>query len=302
MDTDLRGGCLGILAGGGLLPRRLAEAAQSGGRPVFIIAFEGQTDPATVDGLPHRWVRLGQTALTIGQLKQAGVSDLVMAGPVRRPSLSELGLDWRGVQLFARIGARALGDDGLLRAIARELESEGFRLIGLHVVLAELLAPAGALGRCVPDDQANADIVRGVEVARALGLADVGQAVVVQQGLVLGVEAIEGTDALLDRTARLARGGPGGVLVKIPKPQQDRRIDLPMIGPATIARAAAAGLRGVAVEAGGTILADRAAAIEAADRAGLFIVGIKPAEPGGVGIKPAEPSRVGMKPAEPGGR
>ena len=267
-------GTLGILAGSGTLPRRAAEAAKSAGRTVFIVAFHGQTDPKTVEGRPHAWVKLGEAGRTIAELKKAGVTDLVMAGAVQRPSLPELGLDWRGAQLFARIGARALGDDGLLKAVAHELESEGFRLIGVDSILSGGMIATGVLGRHSPDPQATADIARGVEVARALGLVDVGQSVVVQQGLVLGVEAIEGTDALLTRVATLSRAGPGGVLVKISKPQQDRRVDLPTIGPATIDRAIAAGLRGVAVEAGGTIVLEQPACIAKADAAGLFIVGL----------------------------
>jgi DUF1009 family protein len=267
---------LGILAGGGTLPRRIAEAAQAQGRAVFIVAFAGQHDPATVESFPHIVLRIGEAGRIIAEMKKAGVADLVMAGGVRRPSLSEIGLDWRGVQLFARIGAGALGDDGLLAAIGRELEREGFRVVGPHEILGGGTVAAGILGRHRPDEQAEADIAYGLKVAKALGIADVGQAVVVQQGLVLGVEAIEGTDALLDRVGPLKRDGPGGVLVKIAKPQQDRRIDLPTIGPSTVARAAAAGLRGIAVEAGGAIVLDRAETVAAADAAGLFLVAAAP--------------------------
>lgn len=267
---------LGILAGSGTLPRRAADAARGNGRSVFIVAFQGQTDAATVDGIPHAWVKLGEAGQTIAELKKAGVGDLVMAGPIRRPSISELGLDWRGAQLFARIGARALGDDGLLTAVTRELEQEGFCLVGVDEILAGSLAGIGVLGKHAPDEQAHNDIMRGIEVVRALGTADVGQAAVVQQGLVLGVEAIEGTDALLDRVAVLARRGPGGVLVKLAKPQQDRRLDLPTVGPATIARAKRAGLRGIAVEAAGTLLLEQKACAETADQEGLFLVGLGP--------------------------
>ncbi len=275
MPTDTPGP-LGILAGGGTLPRRVAEAAREQGRPVFIVAFAGQHDPATVDGFPHIAPRIGEAGRIIAEMKKAGVVDLVMAGGVRRPSLSELGLDWRGVQLLARIGTAALGDDGLLAAIGRELEREGFRVVGPQDILAGGTADAGILGLHKPDAQAEADIAHGFKVANALGAADVGQAVVVQQGLVLGVEAIEGTDALLERAGPLRRAGPGGVLVKIAKPQQDRRIDLPTVGPATVARAAASGLRGIAIEAGATIVLDRAETIAAADAAGLFLIAVAP--------------------------
>jgi DUF1009 family protein len=250
---DNSSGTLGILTGGGNLPRLLAETASADGRPIFMVAFQGQADPATVIGFPHVWVRLGEAGKTISELKKARVVDLVMAGAVRRPSLSELGLDWRGTQLFARIGARALGDDGLLRAVTRELELEGFRLIGADAVLANSIAAAGAMGIHTPDPQASSDIAHGLRIARALGALDIGQAVVVQQGLVLGVEAIEGTDALLIRSGEQRRDGLGGVLVKIAKPQQERRVDLPTIGVGTVSRAAAAGLRGIAIEAAGSI-------------------------------------------------
>jgi DUF1009 family protein len=267
---------LGILAGGGTLPRRVAEAAAAQGRPVFIVAFTGQFDPATVAGFPHISLRIGEAGRILSEMRKAGVVDLVMAGGVRRPSLSELGLDWRGVQLFARIGAGALGDNGLLAAIGRELEREGFRLVGASEILAGGAVAAGVLGQQHPDEQARSDIAHGVLVARALGVVDVGQSVVVQQGLVLGVEAIEGTDALLRRVGPLRRDGLGGVLIKIAKPQQDRRIDLPTIGPATVALAVEAGLRGIAVEAGSTIILDQAATVAAADEAGLFIIAQDP--------------------------
>jgi DUF1009 family protein len=193
---------------------------------------------------------------------------------VRRPSLSELGLDWRGVQLFAKLGAAALGDNGLLAGIGRELEREGFRLIGASEILAGSVVMSGVLGRHQPDEQAQADIAHGIKVANALGVVDVGQSVVVQQGLVLGVEAIEGTDAMLQRVGPLRRDGLGGVLVKIAKPQQDRRIDLPTIGPATVGLAAVAGLRGIAVEAGGAIILDPDDTVAAADAAGLFLIAL----------------------------
>ena len=267
---------LGILAGGGSLPRQVAEAALAAGRSVFIVAYPGQTEPATVDGMPHSWVRLGAASKTISELKRAGAVDLVMAGAIRRPSLSELRIDWRGAAIMARI-LRGVGDDGLLRAIIRELEVEGFRLLSVSDLLGSAMAPLGVLGAHAPDDQAQIDIARGIDVGRVLGKLDVGQSVVIQQGLVLGVEAIEGTDALLDRVGPLRRAGPGGVLVKIVKPGQDRRADLPTIGPRTVAGAIAAGLRGIAIETGGVIILEPEACIKAADKAGLFLIGLGPA-------------------------
>jgi len=177
----------------------------------------------------------------------------------------------------ARVGRAAFaGDDGLLAAVVKVLGEEGFRIIGAQDVLREALGPPGLLTRFGPDALAMADIRRAAEVARALGAVDVGQGCVVQQGMVLALEAAEGTDAMLARCGPLARPGPGGVLVKLLKPGQERRTDLPTIGPQTIRNAAAAGLRGVAFEAGSTILAERAAAVAAADAAGLFLLGLDP--------------------------
>ncbi|HYH22562.1 MAG TPA: UDP-2,3-diacylglucosamine diphosphatase LpxI [Azospirillum sp.] len=264
-----------ILAGGGDLPARLATAVRGTGREVFIVAFDGQTDPATVAGFPHLWSRFGAAGSIVARLKAEGVGDLVFAGPVRRPSFSELLPDWYTTKFLAKVGTRALGDDGLLRSVARELEGEGFRVVGLHEILGELLTPAGPVGSRTPDEAARRDIARGVEVARGLGALDVGQGCVVQQGIVLAVEAIEGTDAMLDRCAGLRRPGGGGVLVKVKKPQQDRRLDLPTMGTTTVEKAAAAGLAGIAVQAGGSLIVDRTAVGALADRLGLFVVGIE---------------------------
>lgn len=264
-------GPLGILAGGGELPRRLVATCARLARRCFVVAFEGHADAATVVGVPHAWAPLGAAGRVFDALREAGVRDVVLAGTIRRPSLLSLKPDARGAALLARIGLRALGDDGLLRAVIAELEREGFRVVGAHDVLGGLVAPAGVLGRVTPDPQARSDIARGVEVARALGAVDVGQAVVVQQGIVLGVETAEGTAALLTRVGALRCEGPGGVLVKLAKPGQDRRVDLPTIGVATVEQAAAAGLAGIAIEAGATLVLDLAGAIVAADAAGLFL-------------------------------
>lgn len=267
-------GKLGILAGSGELPLRLVEACRVAGRPVFVLAFEGIADPASVADVPHAWVRLGAAGETLRHLHDNAIEELVLAGGVPRPNFRALRPDLRGVKLLARIGLRALGDDGLLRAVITELEAEGFRVVGVDEILGGILAPAGLLTAARPDAEAERDIARGLAVARALGALDVGQAVVVQQGIVLGVEAAEGTDALIARSAALRGPGPGGVLVKIAKPGQERRADLPTIGPGTAAAVLAAQLRGIAIEAGAALLVDRAALVAAADRGGLFIIGV----------------------------
>ncbi|MFO0997183.1 MAG: UDP-2,3-diacylglucosamine diphosphatase LpxI [Alphaproteobacteria bacterium] len=265
---------LGILAGGGELPARLVAACRSSGRPFYVLAFEGHTDRQLVEGVPHGWIRLGALGEGLRLLHAEAVDELVLAGRVTRPALSELVPDLRGLKFLAKVGASALGDDGILRAVTEELEAEGFRLVGPESILGDLVAPEGPYTTARPDAAALEDIARGIEVAKGLGRLDVGQAVVVQAGIVLGVEAIEGTDALLARCAGLKRKAPGGVLVKMRKPMQDSRVDLPTIGVETVRGAAAAGLRGIAIEAGGALVLDRPAVAAAADAAGLFVVGV----------------------------
>jgi DUF1009 family protein len=199
-----------------------------------------------------------------------------MIGRVRRPSLLEIKPDWLALKVLTKIGMNMLGDDALLRAIGKAMEDEsGLRVIGIQDVFKDLLTPEGVLGSVAPDDDALNDIQRGVTVARSLGKLDVGQSVIVQQGMVLGVEAIEGTDALIARASVLKREGLGGVLVKIAKPQQDNRYDLPTIGLDTIDALIKAGLRGVALESGRSLLIDRESTVALANKAGTFIIGLK---------------------------
>ena len=265
---------LGILAGGGPLPGRVARAALAAGRDVFVVALDGSAEPDVVAPFPHETVRIGAAGRILSLLRTHGCSDVVLVGPVRRPSVLSLRPDAEGARIVARIGRAAFGgDDGLLAAVLSVLSEEGFTVVGAHEILTEAQAPAGRLSKAVPDAQAMADIGRGMDVLYALGQADVGQACVVQQGIVLAVEAIEGTDAMLERAGRMARPGPGGVLVKLPKPGQDRRADLPTIGPDTMRAAASAGLRGVVFQAGGTLITDRPGCVKAADMAGLFLLG-----------------------------
>ena len=268
---------LGVLAGGGPLPGRVAAAAAAAGRAVFLIGFEGFAEPAVLAPFPHEVVRLGAAGRILALLRQHGCRDVVLVGPVRRPSVFDLRPDREGSRILARVGRAAFaGDDGLLAAVVRVFGEEGFTVLGAHEILTEALGPSGLLGGPAPDAQALADIERGCQVVRALGAVDVGQACVVQQGIVLCVEAIEGTDAMLARAAGLRRDGAGGVMVKLVKPGQDRRADLPTIGPGTLRAAHAAGLRGVAFEAGGTLLTDRAETVAAAEQAGLFLLGLDP--------------------------
>lgn len=268
---------LGIIAGSGPLPAQVARAAEAAGQKVFIIGLEGHAEPDRLAHFPHAFLRFGAAVRILSLLKEQNCRDLVLVGPVKRPSFRELRPDAEGLKLLARIGKAAfMGDDGLLKAVIRVLGEEGFRVRGAHEILGGLIGRAGLMTRTIPDEQARADIQRGIAVCRALGQADVGQGCVVQAGIVLAVEAVEGTDAMLSRCGALAWPGPGGVLVKLVKPGQERRADLPTIGEQTVRGALAAGLRGIAFEAGGTLIVDRELMVQAADAAGLFVIGVSP--------------------------
>ncbi len=266
---------LGIIAGGGSAPRNLMDVCRKLGRDFFLICLEGQADADLAGSAPHAWVNFGTWGKLKSLVEEQQLKEIVMIGRVRRPSITEVRPDWLGMKIMGKIGLKLLGDDALLRAVGKAIEEEiGTRVVGVQDIFTDLAMPQGPLGRVTPDQQAQSDIRRGIEIARALGKLDIGQAVVVQEGIVLGVEAIEGTDALIARSTNLRREGPGGVLVKIAKPQQDNRFDLPTVGPDTVAAIGKAGLRGIALEAGRSLLIDREKTITLADQAGLFIIGI----------------------------
>ncbi|WP_291365994.1 LpxI family protein [Acetobacter sp. UBA5411] len=273
--SDASRRCVGILAGGGPLPGQVAAAAAAQGRDVFIVAFQDFAEPAVVDPWPHAYVRLAAAGTILSELRKHDCGDIVLIGPVRRPSFRDLRPDAEGARILARLG-RALfaGDDGLLGALVRILGEEGFTVRGAHEFLSQSLGHKGSLGRHQPDAMARSDIERGVEVVRELGKLDIGQGCVVQNGVVLAVEAMEGTDAMLKRAGQCRQPGEGGVLIKLCKPGQERRADMPTIGPRTIEEAAQAGLVGIAFEAGATLLTDPKACIVAADKAGLFLFGV----------------------------
>ena len=292
-------GKLGILAGSGELPLKLIEACRAEGRSYFVLAFAGSCDPLGMQGQPHQFIRLGAGGTGLKILRENGVEELVLAGGVMRPSLRALRPDWRTMRFFLKIGMRAMtdfGDDRLFRAIIAELELEGFRVVGAQNILTSLLAPAGVLGTVAPGASAEADIRAGIAAARVYGAQDIGQAVVMRQGAIVDREDAAGTDALLRRCAS-SRAAQGGVLVKMAKPQQERRADLPAIGAQTVASAAAAGLKGIAIEAGGCLVLDRAAVVAAADRAGIFIIGVSALHDRGT----SEPMLIYIVAGEPSG-
>ena len=276
-------GTLGIIAGGGELPIAIAQAAQAQGRTIFVVALDGMARPSDVDPFPHGFVSLGELGKAIKLLQHAGCDEVTLAGKVARPEFTKLKLDARGALALPRIMAAALkGDDALLRSLLAIFEKEGMRVIGSAQAARDLLAPFGPLGRLEPLPADDADILYAIRVVAAMGALDIGQAAVVCQGLVLAVEAAEGTDAMLARVATLPAAVRGtsakrkGVLVKAAKPLQERRVDLPVIGIRTVELVSQAGLSGIAVECGAALIMGRARLVEAADRHGIFVYGFAP--------------------------
>lgn len=272
---------LGIVAGSGPLPLALAEDALSAGRQIFIVGLEGEASPE-ISRYPHAWCRLGAMGRFVGLLKDAGCEDVVMIGPIKRPDIRKVMPDAMALKMMPRlIGLMRKGDDGLLGGLINMLEeNHGFHIIGAHEVSASLLAPAGAIGNLTPNEEQLLDIAIGIRAVHAIGTLDIGQGAIVCRGIVLALEASEGTDAMLGRIPLLPpdlRGSAtahAGVLVKLAKPGQEKRIDLPTIGTRTVENAAAAGLAGIAIEAGNALISDAVAVAKAANRAGIFVMGL----------------------------
>lgn len=273
---------LGLIAGGGALPVEIWRACQAVGRPVFVARFAGLADPALIeaDGIE---VGIAEVGKLFKALKAAGCEAVCLAGRVARPDFSALRPDLRGLAALPGVVAAAgKGDDALLRHIVESFEKEGFAVEGADQIVRNLTISEGPLGVRRPSLEHEADIAAAMRAARALGALDIGQAAVSARGLILAVEAQEGTDAMLRRCAELpanlrgTAGAPIGVLAKAPKPTQERRVDLPTIGPETVRAAARAGLAGVVGEAGGLLVIEREAVIAAADALGLFVCGLAP--------------------------
>ncbi|MEI6730599.1 MAG: UDP-2,3-diacylglucosamine diphosphatase LpxI, partial [Pseudomonadota bacterium] len=265
---------LGIIAGSGHLPLQLIEKCRAKGREVFVVAIENDTDSQTVENVPHVWIRLGAIGTAIEHLRKAGVSELVLAGKINRPSMSALKPDAMGAKLIAKLGFSIFGGDTkIFKTILNFLEEEGFKIVGSEEISSEILADEGILGKHKPSEQDQKDMQIAKEVLQAIGIFDIGQGVIVKNGLVLGIEAAEGTDSLIERCGKIKGEGKGGVLLKSRKPIQEERVDLPTIGIQTIELIAQAGFAGIAIEAGHSLILDREQAITTADRLGIFIYG-----------------------------
>ena len=272
---------VGLIAAGGTMPFAVADSLKARGIEPVLFALKGACDPTRVGHFRHHWISVGQLGRAAKLFRNEGCRDLVFIGTLVRPALSEIRLDWGTLRAISHVlSAFRGGDDHLLSGIGRILERDGFRMVGIKDVAPDLLVPVGALTHAIPDAKATADIAKGRAVLAALGPFDIGQAAIVIDGHVVGVEDIEGTDGLLARVARLRGEGriransPRGVLVKGPKSAQDLRFDLPTIGPRTVEGAVKAELAGIAVVAGNTIVAEPQAMIERADAASLFVTGL----------------------------
>ncbi len=270
-----------VICGGGSFPGAVAEAIIRRGRRPVMFGVKGWADSKVVERYPHHWIAIGQAGRLFRLARAEHCREALFIGTLLRPPLSQIRLDWQTLRLMPRV-VRFFrgGDDRLLSGVASLFEEGGLRIIGLREVAPEILVPEGVLGRYQPSARDNADIARALKVIAALGPFDVGQAAVVADNHVLAVEAAEGTDNMLARVAELRRQRrvttpPGvGVLVKAPKPGQDQRFDLPAIGPRTVENVAQAGLAGLAVAAGSTIIAEAAEVTAAADRTRIFLVGV----------------------------
>jgi hypothetical protein len=274
---------LGLIAGGGELPRAVAYAVRDAGRAVFVVPLAGSVTEDWVKDFPHEFHSPGEPGRIIKALKAAGAAEVLLAGRVDRPKFSEMKLDAKGMLLLPKaVAAARKGDDALLRFIVGICEDAGLTAVSVAQAAPALVAAEGPLGKLAPDAEQRADIEQAFRIVHALGALDVGQAAVVCEGLALAVEAAEGTDTMLRRIADLRESLRGtaekkrGVLVKALKPTQDAKTDMPVVGVATVRNAASAFLAGVAVEAGKALILDKRAVAAEADRLGLFVTGIRP--------------------------
>jgi DUF1009 family protein len=274
-------GPVAIICGGGTIPFAVADAVARQGRRPILFPVRGWADAKAVERYPHYWSYLGQFGRFLRIARKEGCRDVIFIGSLVRPAIWEIRFDWTTLRLLPWIIRQFYGgDDHLISGMAQLFEEHGFRLLAAQDVAPEILMPEGLLAGKKPTERDQADIAHGLALIAAMGRFDVGQAVVVANKHVLGVEAAEGTDQLLARMAELRRSrrirSPEGVgvLVKAPKPNQDRRFDLPSIGPQTVEAASRAGLAGIAVLAGGTIVAEPERLVSSANKAGLFVVGV----------------------------
>jgi DUF1009 family protein len=279
--SDAQGAPLAVVAAGGGVPFEVAAAASAAGRRVLVVALEGEVDPR-LSQFPLERVKWGQIGRIESLVTQAGARELVFIGSVdKRPDFSSIGVDFGTLKLMPFILRSMIGgDDTVLGNIVGFFEQRGIRVVGAHEVAPSLVATAGQVAGSRISGAAMEEVRTAMEAARAIGALDIGQAAVAIGRRVVALEAAEGTDAMVERVAGLRQSGRAkwsgraGVLAKRSKPQQDLRVDMPAIGPRTVAAVAAAGLAGIAIEAGRVLIADRAGTVSEAERTGTFIFAV----------------------------
>ena len=266
---------LGMIAGGGMMPVEIIRHCNATGRKIFVVGLDSFAKEEDLKEAPHAFARIGEAGKMLKAFKENNVYEIVLAGGIKRPSFKEMIPDWEGVKIVAKLAVKKMSDDKLFRAVMDEIDSRGFKVVGIEEVVPDMMFSEGVYGKIKPSKEDLDDIQRGITVAKALGAVDVGQAVVVQEGMVLAVEAIEGTDTMLSRAATVKKEGKKPIMVKVLKPGQDMRVDLPAMGLQTIEQLKKYGIGGMAVEAGGILLIERDSVIQMADMEGIFIIGIK---------------------------
>ena len=262
---------LGLIAGSGDLPCLIIDKCQTQNRPIFVAAIENQTPPETVKNVDHAWIKMGQFGRFIKEFQQRQIKNIVFAGSIKRPNLNTISLDWEGIKLLGSIGYKALGDDAILTIITDFFESKGFRVIAPGEILQDLRPQKGLLTLKSPSAEELDDIYKGISILDLMANADVGQAIVMQMGQVLGIEAIEGTEALIHRINNYKLAKTGGVLIKMSKSQQNLKVDLPTIGVNTLKQIHASNLNGIAIEATRSQIIDQDNVIRLANELDLFI-------------------------------
>lgn len=272
--------CLGILAGNGTLPLYIAKRTQASGRDVFIVGIEGTTSK-DIENYPHIWVKWGEVDKLFKSLKNAKVEELLFIGGVARPKFKDIHFDFGMIRNLPFVFSLTMGgDDTILTNIVNFVEKKGLKIVGAHQIAPELTAAGGQLTNKSPSKVDMKDIRKGIRTVLALGEMDIGQGAVVAREYVLCVEAAEGTDNMLKRAKELSQWGKGwlnkrhGVLVKLPKPNQELRIDMPTIGPRTIELIADAGLNGLAIVEGRVLMSQKEETIKLANKLGIFIIGL----------------------------
>ncbi len=265
---------LGIIAGGGSLPTTLVDTCNNKNIEPFIVGFNGQTNSNLIQKYTHLWAKMGEVGKIIKFFKNNNVKNLVLIGSIKRPSFTEIKPDLKAMKILSKIGLKALGDNGLLTLLKNELENEGFVIHAMHKFCEGLLMPEGDIGKYSPKIEDKITIDLGLKISQEIGALDIGQSVIVQNGLVIGVEAIEGTDELINRCATLLQNGRGGILVKTCKPQQDKSLDMPTIGANTIINAHKAGLCGIVVQSSNVIVVDIKNVVKLANKYNIFVLGL----------------------------